>query len=150
MKCSLCGGDATFVQHFINDGVEKKIAFCRHCFMQMVKYQSSSVRKSGMALLKAHAHIVQESPAVVRGELISASYHAQILVPLILIETLFESDELTHLRAKRTIAERELFYLGLRFNRAVRSQRFEEAQRLKAKMKRLESFLRGESKDSLQ
>jgi len=150
MKCSVCGERATVVHRFISDGIEKSVMFCARCFNQMLKYQSSPTRRSGIQLLRAHAHIVQESPAVIRGELVSANYHAQILVPLIVIETLFDQDEFTHIRAKRTIAERELFYLGLRFDKAVRSERFEEAKKIRARIKRLESFLKGESQDSLQ
>jgi len=142
LRCERCGGKGTFVQKLLSDGMEKKIVFCQACLEDTLRNHVSHLKSAGLELFEIHKKMVEDSPAMIGGEFRQGHYHIQIIVPVLIQATLFESDEFTDLRLKKAMVERELAYWSRKLQENLKKERFEEAAWIKEKMKVLEAYLK--------
>lgn len=140
MRCQRCGKEAEYVYKFSSDGLPKTASYCKKCLVKTIK-NGNEVSLSGLRMLVAHAAIVQEA-AITRNFEIGGNYtDVFIRMPVAVLRILFKKDRESDKRITKEIYERHMYLLKKRLIRAVESEDYKKAIKIKEEIRKLQHMM---------
>ncbi|WP_448374591.1 hypothetical protein [Fervidobacterium sp.] len=129
-KCIRCSQDAHIVQNVYVDGTNKKIAYCKSCLSEMLKFESERYTRVGIQTILSHKSLMEESPARNRKFEFSLEflYSEQ---PSAVQLTMFPRDANAYGKIITDIQKRRLTFLSHKLSKALKKEDYEKAKRLK-------------------
>ena len=140
MKCQICGKEIDSYYKVDCDGVEKIVAYCDDCKRKVLR-EALHVNDKGLALMAAHANLVQDSVISDRVSSSGGKYDIFVRMPVVVLSVLFESDDRLEERKIKELYLREVTLLQKKLEKAVESENYREASRIKRKIIQIKKIL---------
>ncbi|ANQ53286.1 hypothetical protein XJ44_01950 [Thermosipho affectus] len=135
-KCNRCGRKADFFLIVDIDIAKKEIAFCKSCLEETIKYDTTKYTKAGVELIAAHIEYAEDIFSE-STKFIVNNVEILTLMPLAVQSALFKHDELTKKRLIKDIQQRQLFFLKQKLNKALKSEQYNIAKKIKEQIDNL-------------
>jgi len=140
VKCQRCGKNAELVYKFDSDGLPRTVSYCKRCLRSVLR-DGNKISTTGLRMLFAHAVIVQEASIARRLEIGGNHIDVFIRMPVVVARILFEKDRETDRRVTREIYERQMYLLRKRLDKAVKSEDYKEASKIKEEIQKIQHMM---------